>query len=310
MNKRSTPACRVSLMPGGWLRGAGASALLGLLVLAVVLPTTRAGAHASALRATATTNVVQGADVQYFTAINLADPGFSATATAPCPTDTFLISGTHLTPAGATLVSEGASDNAWVVAAQGTGNTPVFFTAVAACISAPATPALQTIQGTLTGTASVVVHVVTPPSTVSQPTQPLSLQVSFVGAPGFPWSIPNTGQITFTITVPNPTGGTLTITVTGSGVGQYLAATGSLVENVTLHASSSVGSIDLPITLTTGTASAGSITLTGSPVDAQGNITVVGVGTMQNGTDLVGTLLNGSTVAVTVVGTVAHFPTR
>jgi hypothetical protein len=310
MNKRSTSVYKFPLILGGWLRGVWASALLGLLVPAVVLPTTRAGAHASAPRAMAPANVVQGADVQYFTAINLADPGFSATATAACPVDTVLISGTHLTPPGATLVAEGESDNAWVVSAQGTGTTPVFFTAVAACLSAPATPALQTIHGTLTGTASVVVHLVTPLSTVSQPTQPLSLQVSFVGAPGFPWSIPNTGQITITITVPNPTGGTLTITVTGSGVGQYVAATGSLVENVTLHASSSLGSIDLPITLTTGTASAGSITLTGSPVDVQGNIAVVGVGTMQNGTDLVGTLLNGSTVAITVVGTVAHFPTR
>lgn len=310
MNKRCTPECGSSRLPGGWLRVAGASALLALLMLSMVAPATKASAHATLPRATAGASVVQSADVQYFTAINLADPGFSASATAACPADTFLISGTHLTPPGATLVSEGASSNAWVVTAQGTGNAPVFFTAVAACLSAPALPNLQTIQGTMTGTASVVVHLVTPPTTVSQPTQPLSLQVTFIGAPGFPWSIPNTGQITATITVPNPTGGTLTVTLTGSGVGQYLASAGSLVENVTLHASSAVGSIDLPITLTTGTASAGSLTLTGSPVDAQGNITVVGVGTMQNGTDLVGTLLNGSTVAVTFVGTVAHFPTR
>ncbi len=303
MSKRSTWRFRPVPMRSGWLRVGVPSTLLGILIATLIL---RGSSHAP--RALATP-VQQGANVQYFTAINLADPGFSSTATVRCPAGTVLLSGTHLTSAGASLVSEGASGNAWSVTAQGTGSAPVFFTAVAACITPPATPALQTIQGSMAGTATVVLHLATVPLPIDEGTQGVSLHVTFVGAPGYPWSIPDTGQLTLSLTVVS-TVGTLTITLSGSGVGQYLPNTGALVENVTLHASSAVGSIDLPITLTTGTTSSGSITLTGSPVDAQGNITVVGVGTLQNGTGVVGSLLNGGTVAVTFGGTVSTFPTR
>jgi hypothetical protein len=308
MTKRTRAGLVAAFIQGSWLRRSRASLVMIVLVAALLLVATTSAprSHASSGGSTAA-----NASIQYYTVNNLADPGFTATASAPCPSDTYLVGGYHVTPAGADLVSEGAAGNAWVVTAAGSGTTPVFFSAVASCLSIPKSPALQTAQGTLTGTISGTVQLpLVPP--ITEPAQSLTLPVVFTGAPGYPWSLYNAGAISYPVTVPLSTGGTLTITLNASGTaeGEYLPATGELVEKVTLHASSALGSVDLPLTLTTGTSSAGSITLTGSPVDAQGNITVVGVGTAVNGTNLVGAVFNGSVIAVTFVGTVAQFPTK
>jgi hypothetical protein len=292
---------------GSRQRLSGAPLIVVVVLVVAILLTAQAGARHS--HAPSVGSSVKNASIQYYTVNNLADPGFSATASVACPSGTFLVGGYHVTPAGADLVSEGASDNAWVVTAAGSGTSPVFFSSIASCLSVPASPALQTVQGSMSGTVSGVVQLSIGPS-VTEPPQPLSLNVAFTGAAGYPWSIPDTGQISYTVTVSLSTGGSLSITLSGSGVGQYLPTSGQLVEKVTLHASTLDGSLDLPLTLTTGTSSAGSLSLTGSPVDAQGNITVVGVGVAQNGTGVVGAVFNGSIIAVTFVGTVAQFPTK
>jgi hypothetical protein len=284
------------------------SAGMTIIVIALLLAVT-AGTHRSS--ATPADPTVKNASVQYYTVNNLANPGFSASASVACPAGTFLVGGYHVTPAGADLISEGVSGNAWVVTAAGSGTTPVFFSSVASCLSVPSNPSLQTVQGTITGMVTGSVTSPTIPS-VTEPPQSLTLPLVFTGAPGYPWSLSNAGSLTYTITVALITGGSLSITLTASGtaVGEYTVATGEFVEKVMLHASSAFGSLDLPITLTTGTSSSGAVSLTGSPVNAQGNVTIVGVGTTQNGTGLVGTVFSGATIALTFTGTVANFPNK
>lgn len=310
MYTRSKRGVTSSPTHADWLRRRGSGVAVGVVVMAMVL-TTWAGIHSTppARVQTSTSSSAQTLSIQYLSVLNLADPGFSATATSICPDGTILQSGTHTTSAGATLVSEGASGNAWVVTARGSGDAPAFFSAVAACLSLPKTPSLQIAQGTFTGTASGTVNIVSVGYIATMSSQPVSFGVNFDGAAGFPWSIPSTGQITVTWQVtgtPVPT----TFTLSGSAVGQYIPSDGSLVENITLHASSTIGDFDLPLSLTTGTVTVGSITLTGSPVDANGNVTVVAVGTPVNGTGLAGFIFSGSTVQATIVGKVSGFPSK
>ncbi len=308
MMKRTHPRLASFVARRTRLRWEWPSAGMTVIVIALLLAVTAGTQRSSAAPASST---VKNASVQYYTVNNLANPGFSASASVACPTGTFLVGGYHVTPPGVELVSEGASGNAWVVTAAGSGTTPVFFSSVASCLSVPSNPSLQTVQGTVTGIVTGSVTSATIPS-VTEPPQPLTLPLAFTGAPGYPWSLSNVGSITYTVTVALITGGSLSITLTASGtaLGEYTVATGEFVEKVMLHASSALGSLDLPITLTTGTSSSGSVSLTGSPVDAQGNITVVGVGTTENGTGLVGTVFNGATIALTFTGTVANFPNK
>lgn len=314
MSRRSLAAFVSQSFHAPRLRGGGRNVALVALVAALIV-TVQAGIQLVGHPSSVAAGAAKAPTVQYVSANGLANPGFTSSATAACPTGTYLISGTHVAATGVKLDAEGASNNAWVVTAEGNGARPVFYSAVATCLSMAAYPAIQTLQSTFTGTTVMTLYNGNLPEPL-QDTESGSAAGTLSGSPGFPWSVPGgIGSVTGTLNLPlNGINYSYNFVATGSAYGEYTPATGSFVENLTLHASVNLvgydlGSLTLPLTLTTGISMVGSISRTGSPMDASGHITVVGVGTL-SGTGLVGDVFGGSIVAVTLTGSTTGFPTN